>query len=99
MFDCEKCKFYDIDYVWDDECDEEEIEICKKVTSSLAKMNVKISRDIGIENKKEEFFECDTCGNLSKCITVGNLIEITTINDTIRHFVKSSSCKCKQWEL
>lgn len=45
--------------------------------------------------QKEEFFECDTCGNLSKCITVGNLIETTTIDDTIRHFVKSSSCKCK----
>lgn len=96
MFDCEKCKFYDVDFVWDDECDdEEEIEICEKGHELPCENECKDFKRYRQRKQKEKFFECDICGNLSKCITTGNLIETTTIDDTIRHFMKSSSCKCK----
>lgn len=84
---CENCKYYDVDYEWDD-LSEDEVEIEKCGKGHDISCDMKCCEDFK-EYKpkpyKEEFSECDTCEFLSSC---GNTIESTLREDTCRHFTK-----------
>lgn len=86
---CENCKYYDIDYEWDD-LSEDEVEIEKCIKGHDISFDIKHCGDFK-EYKpkpyKEEFSECDTCEFLSSC---GNVIESTLREDTCRHFTKGN---------
>lgn len=92
---CSDCKYYDIDYEWDDlEEDEIEIVTCRKgheipcddtPCSDFKKYKPR--------PYKEEFSECDGCQYVSNC---NNTIESTTEFDKQRHFVKGRGYCQKQ---
>lgn len=98
-YSCIDCKYYDIDYEWDD-LREDEIKIvtCRKgheipcddtPCSDFKKYKPK--------PYKEEFSECDYCEYVSSC---GNVIESTTKFDKQRHFVKGMGyCQKKDGDL
>lgn len=94
MFECcEDCKYFDIDYEWDDLTEDEiEIEVCRK--GHIFSDDEKICEDFNKykpRKYKETFSECDRCKYLSSC---GNVIESTARQDTYRHFVKGRGyCK------
>lgn len=97
MSNCEKCKFYDIDYEWDDEYDDEvEIENCKKGHELPCENECEDFKRYRERKYKEEFSRCDTCKNLKDCIEDGKLMEITTRNDKSRHFMKGIIFCCKR---
>lgn len=98
-YSCSDCKYYDIDYEWDDlEEDEIEITTCRKgheipcdytPCSDFKKYKPK--------PYKEEFSECDSCKYVSSC---GNVIESTTKFDKQRHFVKGMGyCQKKDGDI
>lgn len=98
-YSCSDCKYYGIDYEWDDlEEDEIEIATCRKgheipcddiICSDFKKYKSK--------SYKEEFSECDYCEYVSSC---ENVIESTTKFDKQRHFVKGMGyCQKKDGDL
>lgn len=86
---CENCKYYDIDYEWDD-LSEDEVEIEKCIKGHDIFCGMECCEDFEKYKSKpykEEFSECDTCEFLSSC---GNVIESTLREDTCRHFTKGN---------
>lgn len=97
MSNCEKCKFYDIDYEWDDEYDDEvEIETCKKGHELPCENECEDFKRYGKRKYKEEFSRCDTCEYLKECQKKGMLIEVTVAEDGCRHFTKGIIFGCKK---
>lgn len=97
MNNCVKCKFYDIDYEWDDDYEDEvEIETCKKGHELPCENECEDFKQYRERKYKEEFSMCDTCENLSKCIADGKLVEVTTQSDKSRHFVKGIIFGCRK---
>lgn len=96
---CENCKYYDIDYEWDD-LSEDEVEIEKCIKGHDIFCGMECCEDFKKYKSKpykEEFSECDTCEFLSNC---GNAIESTLREDTCRHFAKGNGyCQKKSGEI
>ncbi len=104
MKSCEKCKFSDLDYIFDDEIGEEyPIYTCKKGHNKLLNFDyIADKREVSTEQEecidfkeykpksyKEEDTRCDKCKNFSNCKNDGVLIRCTTINDTREHYIAS----------
>lgn len=92
---CKNCKFYDVDYVWDDECEDEvEEEICAKNHWSELE-NEGIECPYFKKQKQyryvEESTKCDHCKLKNEC----RLIDITTIYDASRHYTGALDNVCK----
>ncbi len=87
MLFCTNCKYYDIDYEWDD-LGEDEIGIVTCIKGHEIPYGGTACSDFKKYNPKpykEEFSECDSCQYVSNC---NNTIESTTKLDKQRHFVK-----------
>lgn len=86
-YTCEDCKYYHIDYEWDDLAEDEvEAVTCQK-GHGIPCDDIPCSDFKKYKPKpyKEEFSECDRCKYVTNCL---NVIESTTRHDTQRHFVK-----------
>ena len=85
---CVDCDFYDSDWEWDGE-DEYRIDICKERHNEY----LESSKDCPFfqEFKRKPYVEkstkCDECNLLLECESKGNVIEITTEQDSRRHFI------------
>lgn len=93
---CENCKFYDVDYEWDDELEDEvEIETCEKGHELPCEKDFDCPDFKEYKSKpyKEKFSECDYCQYVSTC---GNVIESTTKYDKQRHFVRGIGGYCRK---
>jgi hypothetical protein len=99
---CEKCKFSDLDYIFDDETGEEyPIYPCKKGHNKLLNFDyVADRRKVLTEQEecldfkeykpkkyKEKDTKCDKCKNFSKCKNEGILIKCTTSYDINEHYI------------
>ena len=96
---CSDCKYYDIDYEWDDlEEDEIEIVTCRKGHEIPCDDTPCLDfKKYKLKPYKEEFSECDYCEYVSNC---GNVIERTTMLDKQRHFIKGRGyCQKKDGDL
>lgn len=102
MKSCEKCKYSDLDYIFDDETGEEyPIYTCKKGHNKLLNFDyIADKREVSTEQEecadfeeykpkkyKEKDTRCDKCKNFSKCKNEGNLIRCTTSYDTSEHYI------------
>lgn len=92
---CENCKFYDVDYVWDDECEDEvEEESCTKDHWDELE-NEGIECPYFQKQKQyryvEESTKCDHCEFKGDC----NLINTTTLDDATRHYMPALNNVCK----
>ena len=109
MKNCEKCKYSDLDYIFDDEIGEEyPIYTCKKGHNKLLNFDyIADKREVSTEQEecidfkeckpkkyKEKDTRCDKCKNFSKCKNEGNLIRCTTSYDTREHYVASRQAYC-----
>lgn len=92
---CENCKFYDVDYAWDDDCEDEvEEESCTK--GYCGQLYDDESECPYFEKQKqykyvEDPSKCDHCKLRAKC----NLINITTLEDATRHYMPALDNVCK----
>lgn len=92
---CENCKFYDVDYVWDDECEDEvEEESCTKDHKDELE-NEEIECPYFQKQKQHRYVEestkCDQCKFRGSC----NLINTTTLYDKERHYMPALDNVCK----
>lgn len=96
---CSDCKYYDVDYEWDD-LEEDEIEIATCGKGHEVPCDDTPCADFKKYKPKpykEEFSECDYCKYVSSC---GNVIESTTRLDKQKHFVKGRGyCRKKDGDL
>ena len=96
---CENCIYYDVDYEYDDDCDEE-IEIC------ICRKGHEI--DFGLKNICPDFKEykpiqyieqdtkCDKCEYLSECEENGYVLNCTIEMDNRQHFIPGRGANCKK---
>lgn len=95
---CEKCEFFDVDYVFDDESNEEmPVSQCRKDNA----INLKLKGFLCPYFKEriytpciEKYTKCDKCVELSKCIKNGICMEITHCDDFQRHYTISFGAIC-----
>lgn len=94
---CENCKYYDIDYEWDDDYENEiEIDICRKGHDIDCAL-----KNICTDFKKykprryvEKDTRCDKCEFLSDCMKHYEVINCTTESDSRQHYIVGiSNCK------
>lgn len=82
--DCAKCKYCDLDYIWDGE-DEYPFYTCEKGHC----IDTEDCEDF-CEYKKREYKErntkCDDCPSLSDCMRKHGHIDVTATLDSKQHF-------------
>ena len=96
---CEKCKYSDLDYIFDDEIGEEyPLYTCQKGNDVSLDFECEDFKEYKPKPYKEEDTRCDKCKNFSNCKNDGVLIRCTTINDTREHYIASrlGSYLCKE---
>lgn len=99
VHNCKDCKFYDIDYEWDNETwDEVEIEKCQKSHELPLKDDFDCP-DFEKYNPKpyvEKFTECDKCEYLEQCKSEGNVLNNTCVADNFAHYVYGLGAYCRK---
>lgn len=96
---CENCRYYDVDYEWDDDYGEEiEIDVCRKGHEiDFALKN--ICPDFK-EYKPRRYVErdtkCDKCEFLSECEENGYVLNRTVEMDNRQHFIPGMGANCKK---
>lgn len=93
---CEQCKFYDQDYVYDNEDFEEYgVEICEEDHDEYLDSDEECPFFKEFKEKPyvEKDTECDKCEFLHKCIEEGNVLESTTTEDMRQHYIGGMRCK------
>lgn len=92
--DCSTCKHCEMDYVWDDEIEDEyPIYDCKKRNNtSLGYECIDFEEDKP-EKYVEKYTKCDKCEHFEECKE--NLIECTIDLDTYRHYIPGMCHVCK----
>lgn len=94
---CEKCKYSDVDYIWDDEIGEEyAIYTCEKGWDTEIDFECKNFKEYKPRKYKEKDTKCDKCRYLEKCIKKYNVIDCTTTQDTRQHYIVGRCCNCKE---
>ena len=106
---CEKCKYSDLDCVFDDEIGEEyPIYTCKKGHNKLLNFDYIADRrevltqqeecadfeEYKPKSYKEEDTKCDKCKHLDDCKNKGMVLRSTTSYDTREHYVASRQAYC-----
>ena len=92
---CEKCKYSDLDYVFDDEIEEEyPLYTCQKGNSVALDFECEDFEEYKPEPYKEEDTKCDMCKHLDDCKNKGMVLRSTTSYDTREHYVASSQAYC-----
>lgn len=96
---CENCRYYDVDYEWDDDYEEEiEICVCRK----------KHEVDFPLKNICEDFkeckpmkyiekdTECDNCELLNECKENLYVFNVSTALDSREHFIPGLRLSCRK---
>lgn len=108
MVNCEKCKYCNYEYIWDDDCEDEvPLYCCKKGHNELINFDyIADKREELRHNKecpdfkeykpkkyKEEDTECDKCDKLKECKVQGNVLNCTSKYDMRQHYIVGR-CGC-----
>lgn len=89
---CEKCKYSDLDYIFDDEIGEEyPLYICQKGNDVILDFECEDFEEYKPKPYKEEDTRCDNCEYLSKCMEECDYIDCTTSQDTRKHIIVGNS--------
>lgn len=92
---CEKCKFSDLDYIFDDEIGEEyPIYTCRKGNDVSLDFECEDFKEYKPKPYKEENTKCDMCKHLDDCKNKGMVLRSTTSYDTREHYVASRQAYC-----
>ena len=96
MKDCSRCKFCDIDYIFDEDIgDEYPLYSCKKGNDTSLDFECEDFEEYKPKPYKEEDTECDKCESLSECIH-NEHIYCTTFQDKRSHVLfDNKMCKNK----
>lgn len=88
MKSCEKCKFHDLDYIFDEEIGEEyPLITCQKGNSVALDFECADFKEYKPRQRKEKATDCDKCEYFGYCMAIGNLISCTTLGDYGTHFI------------
>lgn len=96
---CENCKYYDVDYEWDDDYEEEiEIDVCRKGHEIDF-----VLKNICPDFKKykprryvEKDTKCDNCEFFPECKENGYVLNCTIEMDNRQHFIPGMGANCKK---
>ena len=96
---CENCKYYDVDYEWDDDYEEEiEVDVCRKGHEIDF-----VLKNICPDFKKckprryvERDTKCDKCEFLPECEENGYVLNWTIEMDNRQHFISGMGANCKK---
>lgn len=92
---CEKCKYSDLDYIFDDEIGEEyPLYTCQKGNDVSLDFECEDFEDYKHKPYKEEDTECDKCYKKNECVEKGYLVDCTFGQDTRQHYTKGRRCIC-----
>ena len=92
---CEKCKFSDLDYIFDDEIGEEyPLYTCRKGNDISLDFECVDFEEYKPKSYKEEDTKCDMCKHLDDCKNKGMVLRSTTSYDTREHYVASRQAYC-----
>jgi hypothetical protein len=95
MKSCEKCKYSDLDYIFDDEIGEEyPLYTCQKGNSVDLDFECVDFEEYKPKSYKEEDTKCDMCKHLDDCKNKGMVLRSTTSYDTREHYVASRQAYC-----
>lgn len=85
---CGKCKFSNLDYIFDDETGEEYLLCtCKKGNDTELDFDCNDFKEYKPKSYKEEDTECDKCDKLSICKKYDLVLRCTTSYDTREHYI------------
>lgn len=96
---CKNCKFYNVDYEWDDELEDEvEIRVCRKRHRLFLNLPFKCPYFKKYEPKPyvEKFTKCDKCEYIKDCENEGNVINCTKRIDNHEHFIRGMNAYCRK---
>jgi hypothetical protein len=94
MRNCKECKYSDVDYVWDEELEDEyQIYICDKGNDTELDGDCGDFKKYKPKKYVEHFTKCDKCKDFEKCKP--HLIEITMRQDTTRHYINGIGEYCQ----
>ena len=99
MKSCEKCKYSDLDYIFDDEIGEEYPSYtCQKGNDVSLDFECEDFKEYKPKLYKKEDTKCDKCKHLDDCKNKGMVLRSTTSYDTREHYVASRQayCLCKE---
>lgn len=97
MKSCEKCKYSELDYIFDNETgDEYQLFTCEKGNDVSLDFECEDFEEYKREPYEEKDTECDLCEHLSSCEERGYVLEITKFMDSRRHFIRGFNCPCKK---
>lgn len=96
---CENCKYYDIDYEWDEDYDEE-IEICScrkghEIDFALKNICPDFQKCKPMKYIEKDT-ECDNCEFLTECKENGYVFNISSVIDSREHFIPGLKLSCKK---
>ena len=95
MKSCEKCKYSDLDYIFDDEIGEEyPLYTCRKGNDISLDFECVDFEEYKPKSYKEEDTKCDKCKHLDDCKNKGMVLRSTTSYDTREHYVASRQAYC-----
>ena len=95
MKSCKKCKYSDLDYIFDDEIGEEyPLYTCQKGNDVSLDFECEDFKECKPKPYKEEDTKCDMCKHLDDCKNKGMVLRSTNSYDTREHYVTSRQAYC-----
>lgn len=96
-YNCKRCKYCYIDYIYDDEIGEEyPIYTCKKGHDTEIDFECKDFKEYKPRKYKEKDTKCDKCKHLEECIKKYDVIDCTSTEDTRQHYMVGCGSNCKE---
>jgi len=96
---CKNCKFYDVNYKWNEKSDcENEIAACQKRHRLFFRLPFKCPYFERHEPKPyvEQFTECDKCEYVKQCESEGCVINYTSRMDNFEHYMRGRNAYCRK---
>lgn len=98
VFECEKCEYFNEDYIFDDETgDEFPLFSCDKCHDD--ELNSDCECHYFKKYKPIKYVErdtkCDKCQKLNDCISNGNVLRATIGEDTRDHYIVGIGARCE----
>ena len=96
MNDCSRCKFCDIDYIFDEDIGEEyPLYSCEKGNDTSLDFECDDFEEYKPKPYKERDTKCDKCESLTECINDGLVLDCTNELDYMKHYIVGR-CGCKK---
>lgn len=95
MQDCSKCKYSDVDYIYDEETEEEyPLYMCEKKHDTSLDFECPDYKEYKPRKSRERDTECDKCNLLNECKQDGSVLDCTSYTDTRQHYMRGIlTCK------